>query len=103
MASKNSPLNNTSIDLEIEAIKRFQDFASFISPQCRVYRELNGLETVLCLDFADCPQELKMNQKEWSEMIMLLAVSCNELGLANSVVWKNGQKIVGWMTLKQIT
>ncbi len=66
------------------------------------YRELNGLETVLCLDFANCPQELKMNQKEWEEMAILLAISCNELGLANSVVWKKGKKIIGWMTLEQI-
>ena len=102
MAAKNSPLNNTSIDLEIEVIKRFRDLASFISPQCLVCRELNGLETLLCLDFADCPQDLKMNQKEWEEMTILLAVSCHELGLANSVVWKKGKKIIGWMTLEQI-
>ncbi len=54
-----------SRDLEIEAIKRFRALASFIPPKCRVYRELNRLETVLCLDFVDCPQELKMKQEEW--------------------------------------
>ena len=102
MASKNSPLNNTSIELEIEAIKRFRDLASFISPKCLVYRELNGLETVLCLDFADCPQDLKMNQKEWLELTILLAISCDELGLAHSVAWKKGKQIVGWMSLEQI-
>ncbi len=102
MAAKNSPLNNTSIDLEIEAIKRFRDLASFISPQCLVYRELNRLETVLCLDFVDCPQELNLNQEEWLEMMISLAISCDELGLANSVVWKNGKQIVGWMSLEQI-
>ncbi len=99
MRFKNSPLNNTSIDLEIEAIKRFRELASFIPPQCRVYREHNGAQTLLCLDFTDCPQELKMSQEEWSEITILLALSCDELGLAHSVVWKNGERIVGRMTL----
>ena len=94
--------HNRSIDLEIEAIKRFRALASFIPPKCRVYRELNRLETVLCLDFIDCPQELNMNQEEWLEITILLAVFCDELGLANSVVWKNGKQIVGWMSLEEM-
>ena len=101
MMFKNSPLNNTSIELEIEAIKRFRDLASFISPQCLVDRELNGLETLLCLDFTDCPQDLKMNKKEWSEVIICLAIVCDYLGLANYVVFKNNGRIVGRMTLEQ--
>ena len=91
-----------SRDLEIEAIKRFRALASFIPPKCRVYRELNRLETVLCLDFVDCPQELKMKQEEWLEITILLAISCDQLGLAHSVAWKNGKQIVGWMTLEEI-
>ena len=102
MAAQNSPLNYTSIDLEIEAIKRFRALAPFISPKCRVVRELNGLDTVLCLDFTDCPQDLEMNEKEWQEVAQLLALSCHYLGLANSIVFKRGKRIVGWMTLEQI-
>lgn len=98
---KNSPLNNTSMELEMEAIKRFRELASFISPQCRVFRERNRERTVLCLDFTDCPQALKMNQKEWSEIIMWLAIACDYLGIANYVVFKNGGRIVGRMTLEQ--
>ena len=102
MMFKNSPLNNTSIELEIEAIKRFRDLASFISPQCLVYRELNGLETVLCLDFADCPQELKRKKREWEKEVIWLAILCDYLGIAKNVVWKNGKQILGWMSLEQI-
>ena len=102
MAAQNSPLNYTSIDLEIEAIKRFRALAPFISPKCRVFRELNGSDIVLCLDFADCPQELEMNKKEWQEFAQLLGLSCHYLGLANSMVFKRGKRIVGWMTLEQI-
>ena len=98
---KNSPPNNTSIELEIEAINRFRELAPFISPKCLVFRERNSHKTVLCLDFTDCPQDLKMNQKEWSEIIMWLAIVCDYLGLANYVVFKNSGRIVGRMTLEQ--
>ena len=102
MVFKNSPLNNTSIDLEIEAMKRFRTLVSFISPQCRIFRELNSLESVLCLDFLDCPQALKRKKEEWEEVIILVAISCDYLGIAKKVVFKNGERILGRMTLEQI-
>ena len=95
MAYPNSPLNNTSLDLEREVIKRLRELAPFIPPQCRVERELNGRDTVLCLDFTDCPQELKRKQAEWSQEVMSLAILCDYLGLAKNVAWKNGEWIVG--------
>lgn len=102
MASKNSPLNCTSTALELEAIQRFRNLAPFLDPKCRVFRELNGRSTVLCLDFTDCPQELKMNKKEWQEYARLLVHSSHYLGLANSVVFKNGDRILAWMSLTQV-
>ena len=103
MASENSPLNYTSIDLEIEAIKRFRDLAPFLDPKCRVFRELNGLSTVLCLDFAACPQDLQMNKDEWQEFAQLLVHSSHYLGLANSLVFKFGDRAVGWMNVDRIS
>ena len=103
MASKNSPLNYTSIDLELEAIRRFRSLAPFLSPECRVFRELNGRSTVLCLDFAACPQDLKMTKQEWQELALLLVHSSHYLGLANSLVFKIGDRQVGGMTLNQIS
>ena len=105
MASKNSPFNCTSIDLELEAIKRFRFLNPFLPPECRVYRqlsELNGRSTVLCLDFAACPQDLEMNQQEWQEFAELLVHSSHYLGLANYLVFKNGDRTVGWMSFNQI-
>lgn len=103
MSSQNSPNNNTSLDLEREVIKRFRGLVPFISPQCRVVRELNGRETLLCLDFTDYPQYLQMNAKKWSDITLLLVRSCDELGLGNSVVWKNGKQIIGRMSLERRT
>ncbi len=102
MTSKNSPLNCTSIDLEIEAIKRFRDLAPYLDPECRVFRELNGRSTVLCLDFTACPQDLEVNKEEWQEFAKLLVHSSHYLGLANSLVFKNGDRVLAWMSLNQI-
>lgn len=99
MTSKNSPLNYTSNDLELEVIKRFRTLVPFLTPECRVYRELNGRATILCLDFSACPQELKINKKEWQEFAQLLVHSSHYLGLANSLVFKNGDRILAWMSL----
>ncbi len=103
MASKNSPIKDTSMDLEIEAISRFRRLVPFLDPKCRVFRELNGHSTVLCLDFTACPQDLKMSQKEWHEIAKLLIYSSHYLGLANSLVFKIGDRIVSWMNLNQIS
>ena len=93
---------NRSRELEIEAIKRFRARTPLLSSQCRVFRELNGCEALLCLDFAACPQDLNKNEQEWLEFTQLLALSCHYLGLANSMIFKRGHWIVGWMSLEQI-
>ena len=94
MTSKNSPIHGISMDLEIEAIRRFRDFAPFLNPECRVFRQLKGHSTVLCLDFTACPQDLNMNQKDWQEFTQLLILSSHYLGLANSLMFKVGKRII---------
>ncbi len=86
MTPKNSPLNYTSIDLELEAIQRFRSLSPFLDPECLVFRELNGQSTVLCLDFTTCSQNLTPNKKEWTELAKLLLHSSHYLGLANSLL-----------------
>ncbi len=103
MSSPNSPLNNTSIALEIEAIQRLRTLVPSLSTQCRVWRELNGHEPLLCLDFTDCLQDLNLNKKEWLEFVLLLALPCHHLGLANSMVFKSSKGIIGWVSLERIT
>ena len=99
MASQKSPINNTSLELELEAIRRFRCLVPFLDPECRVFRELNGRSTVLCLDFTACPQDLKMNQKEWQEVTELLLYSSHYLGLANSLMFKVGKRIISEISL----
>ena len=102
MTFNNSPLKCTSIDLEIEAIQRFRSLAPILDSKCQVFRELNGSSTLLCLDFTACPHELKMNKEEWQEFAQLLLHSSHYLGLANSLVFKKGDRILSWMTLNQL-
>ena len=102
MTFKNSPLKCTSTDLELEVIKRFRDLAPLLAPECQVYREVSGRSIVLCLDFAACPQDLAMNKQEWQEFSQLLLHSSHYLGLANSLVFKNGHHILAWMSLNQV-
>ena len=99
MSSPNSPSQNTSFDLEREVIKRFRRLVPFLSRQCRIFRQLNGSKTILCLDFTDYPQYRQINAKKWTNIQLLLARSCNQLGLAHSLVWKDGERIVGRITL----
>ena len=94
MVSNNSPINCTSRDLEIEAIRRFRDFVPLLAPECEVFRSLNGRSTLLCLDFRACPQNLKMTQKEWLEFAYFSIYSSHYLGLANSLVLKIGDHAV---------
>ena len=102
MPSKNLPLNYINIDLEIEAIQRFRSLVPFLSCDCRVFRELKGDSTILCFDFAACPQELKMSKEEWREWAELLLYSSHYLGLANSLLFKIGERTWGKMNFSQI-
>ena len=99
MSSPNSQFDHMSRALEREVIKRFRGLLPFIPRQCRIFRQLNRHKTILYLDFTAYPQYLKMNEQKWSDLTIWLALSCNQLGLAHSVVWKDGERIVGRMTL----
>ncbi|MDJ0726505.1 MAG: hypothetical protein QNJ38_15450 [Prochloraceae cyanobacterium] len=101
MASQNSHLNYTNIDLEIEAIQRFRNLASIVPLDCHVYRELDRGFPILCLDFKACPQKLKMTKKQWFEFCRHLLYCSNYLGLSNSLIFQVGERIVGWISLDQ--
>ena len=99
MAPKNSPLNYTSADLELEVIKRFRSLVPFLPAKCRIFRELDDQATVLCLDFADCPEDLESNM---GEFIILLALSAHYLRLAAYLAFKVGNQLKGILPLSEI-
>jgi hypothetical protein len=101
MASKNSPLKYSSADLEIEAINRFRSLSPFLPRECRVFRQLEGRSTSLCLDFTNCPQELE-NPEELPELAMLLALSSHYLGLSYSILLKIGDRVIIQIDLSEL-
>jgi hypothetical protein len=87
-----SPLDCTSTNFEKIALQRFRSLASCLPEDIKIFREPWGRSTVLCLDFARCPNLFLTTQAN----INLLAEAIQELGLANSVIFRIGKKIMGW-------
>lgn len=91
-----SPLNCTSADFEQAALVRFRSIVTFLPQDSKVFREPWGRSTVLCLDFSDCPHLFNVNQ----EQTRLLSQAITKLSLANSMIFRMGNKIVGWKKVK---
>lgn len=82
----------TSANLEKIALNRFRALVTFLPNACRVFREPWDCSTVLCLDFADCADQL-MAVKAQEEQLFSAA---EELGLANGIIFRMGNKFMGW-------
>ncbi|MEQ8384782.1 MAG: hypothetical protein RIB93_22210 [Coleofasciculus sp. D1-CHI-01] len=95
MADQHSPANYTSADLEKAALSRFRSLISFLPKNCKLFRELWNRSTVLCLDFENCPNLL---DQVMGQSFLLLLVA-HYLGLADSVLFRRGKKVMGWMTM----
>ena len=91
------PLNCTSTNFEQAALSKFRFLASFLPKDSKIYREPWGRSTVLCIDFANCPHLSSLDQ----EQAHLLSQAIARLGLANSVIFRIGSKIVGWKNIKR--
>jgi hypothetical protein len=87
-----SPLNCTSANFEQVAIARFRSLATCLPQDSKIFREPWGRSTVLCIDFADCPHLFNIDQ----EQADLLSQGISKLGLAHSIIFRIGSKIVGW-------
>ena len=99
MTNQHFSANNTSADLEKAALNRLRSLLSFVPEKCYIFRELSGTSTVLCFDFANCPDLLE----EAMDQYFLLLIGANYLGLAHSVVFKLDKKLIGWMTMVPTT
>ena len=94
MTNFHSPLNFTSADLEKAALKRFRSLASILPLECKVSRSMWGRSTIVCLDFADCADLLDSTR----EQSLGLLKTAHELGLAKSLLFRKGKKVIGWKT-----
>lgn len=92
MTRKNSPLNYPSADLEKAALDRFRALVLCLPQTCKVFRELRDQSTVVCLDFADCPDSLKAAMTQF----LRLQLAAHRLGLADSLRFQIDNMIMGW-------
>ncbi len=95
MSHQQLPFECTSADFEKAAIQRFRELVSFFPPNCRIFREPWDNSTVLCFDFADCPRLLEVAKGQ----VYLLIDAIQELGLANTVIFRLGNKFMGWKAI----
>lgn len=86
----------TSADFEQAALEKFRLTVGFLPQDSAIFREPWGRSTVLCFDFANCPHLLSVNQ----EQSRSLSVAIAKLGLADSMIFRMGSKIVGWKKVK---
>lgn len=91
-----SPLNCTSANFEQVALAKFRSLAAFLPHDSKILREPWGASTALCIDFANCPHLVNLDQ----EQAHLLSMAIAKLGLANSIIFRIGSKTVGWTNVK---
>ncbi len=90
MANSNYFANHTSAHLESIAIDRYRRLIDCIPSKCRVFREIWGNSTILCLDFVDCQEDLESTlQQSW-----LLLAGLQSLGLGSSIIVRIKQKMI---------
>ena len=87
-----SPLDCTSANFEKVALSKFRSLTPHLPANIRIIREPWGRFTVLCIDFQDCPQYFPLSQKQNKDLIQVM----KQLGLSNSVIFRIGNKILGW-------
>ncbi|MEL6579160.1 MAG: hypothetical protein AAFQ14_05380 [Cyanobacteria bacterium J06621_12] len=90
------PLECTSADFEQAALAKFRSLVSFLPQDSTIFREPWGRSTVLCFDFVNCPHLFSVNQ----EQARCLSQAIAELGLADSMIFRMGSKIVGWKKVR---
>lgn len=92
MLPQDHSYNCTPGHLEKTAIERFRTIVGFLPQECRIFREPWDCSTVLCIDCQKCPHwSVKIQQQTH----YLLAIS-QELGLANTISFRLGYKVLGW-------
>jgi hypothetical protein len=99
MANQKSPHSYTSADFEKAALRKFCNLLPFLPNECKVFREIGGNSTVLCIDCEYCPDFVEQIQQQ-SFPILLTAHS---LGLADSVVFRLGKRVIGWTNMNTLS
>ena len=88
--------NYTSSEFEQAALAKFRSLVTFLPQDSKIFREPWGRSTVVCFDFANCPHLFRVDR----EQMRSLSQAVSRLGLAQSMTFRIGSKIVGWKSVK---
>ncbi len=94
MSHQHRPFDCTSAELEKAVLSRYRSLVTWLPSDCRVFREPWDCSTVLCLDFAKCPYLLPVVKMESQSLIE----TAQALGLANAIIFRIGNKFMGWQS-----
>jgi hypothetical protein len=86
----------TSSDFERAALAKLRSLATFLPQDSKISREPWGRSTVLCFDFTNCPHLFRVDREQARSLSQAIAT----LGLANSMTFRIGSKIIGWKKVK---
>lgn len=93
MSYQNSSSDCTSSNLEKEALKRFRSLVDFLPKTCYIFREPWDCSTVVCLDFANCPDAVGRVKLQSPELLE----AATSLGLGNALIFRIGSKFMGYI------
>ncbi|MGV2826748.1 hypothetical protein [Myxosarcina sp. GI1(2024)] len=86
----------TSTNFEKIALAKFRSLAKCLPQDSKIFREPWGRSTVLCIDLETCPQFFPLARQQTE----LLSEANAQLGLANSIIFRVGSKIMGWKRME---
>ena len=92
MSESQSFFQSTSRNFEQEVLSRFRHLTAILPSECLIYRETWNHNTVLCLNFQDCPYYLELVKEEVSVLIQVV----QRLSLAKSIIFRQGNKLKAW-------
>lgn len=95
MSNQPFSTQGTSTAFENAALDRFRELIVILPQQCEIYREVWNQSTVLTFDFQACPELLPVVK----EQSFLLLLGADHLGLSQSISFRLGKKIEGWVNL----
>ena len=89
------PLDCTSANFEKVALTKFRSLTPYLPTRIKISREPWGRFTVLSLDFKDCSQSFPLSPEQNNNLIEIM----RQLGLSNSIIFRIGNKILGWQKI----
>ncbi len=92
MSESQSFSRSTSQNFEQEILNRFRTLVGILPSECSLYREMSNNNTILCLNFQDCPYSIEIIKENVAVLIEIV----QRLSLAKSIIFREGNQVKAW-------